>query len=339
MASLAEAVEIPDSSDDEAVKAVKWTGTGKADAPLKIESDSDDEPAAKRSRTAPAAPVPAPVKAARSGSLDTDGDADADAFATDKADASVGGIWHVGMRQGPGADKTGARSLSEHDYEEILRRIGFEVAFDMRRGTLRTKCQKKKGGPCGATPSWTCNCPKDSRIQAIHERNGCAYETRGIPLSKNGSGHNLGGSEVTAYPGRGVGVKGSPFLKNSGEIRRAMLDPRNTGGRPCLDEDKKSVPGGVRFDPDAYAALKAIADLSKTKRVVLLFVEDNMSDCHVKDLIAVMLEHKLIDSATAVEPTAMRPGAGWTNCTCARHVDWKGDLKRVKAARYGTRNK
>ncbi|GMH97674.1 hypothetical protein TrVE_jg4298 [Triparma verrucosa] len=299
MSSLKNVVEIPDSSDDEAVPAVtpkRYRGSGKADAPLEIESDSDGEPPAKRSLTAPAAPVPAqdPIKAARPRSLDTD------APAVDDLAEAEGGLWHVGMRQGGGADKTGARSLSEDDYKGILRRFGFEIAFDMRRGTLRSKT-------------------------AGSRRSTCKYETRGDP--KNG---NLGGSEVSAYPGRGW-----PFLKNSGEIRWAMLDPRNTGGRPCHDAKKKTVT--VHFDPDAYATLKSIADLSKTKRVVLLCVEDNLYDCHIKDLIAIMLEHNLIDSATAVEPTSMQPGAGWTNCTCASHLDWKGDLERVKAERYATK--
>ena len=167
MSSLKNVVEIPDSSDDEAVPAVtpkRYRGSGKADAPLEIESDSDGEPPAKRSLTAPAAPVPAqdPIKAARPRSLDTD------APAVDDLAEAEGGLWHVGMRQGGGADKTGARSLSEDDYKGILRRFGFEIAFDMRRGTLRSKCEKKKGGPCGANPEWTCNCPKDSRIQEIH---------------------------------------------------------------------------------------------------------------------------------------------------------------------------
>ena len=320
MSSLTNAVEIPDSSDDEAVPAVtpkRCRGSGEADAPLEIESDSDEEPPAKRSLTAPTAPDP--VKAARPRSLDTDTPA-----VDDLAEAG-GGLWHVGMRQGGGADKTGERSLSEDDYEGILRQFQFEIAFDMRRGTLRSKCQKKKGGPCGANPEWNCNCPKDSRIQEIHERNGCKDETRGDP--KIG---NLGGSEVSAFP-----TRGHPFLKNSGEIRWAMLDPSNTSGRLCREANKNTV--SVQFDPDAYATLKSIADLSKTKRVVLLCVEDNLSDCHIKDLIAIMLEHELIDSATAVEPTSMQPGAGWTNCTCARHLDWKGELKRVKAARYATK--
>ena len=356
MSSPATALEIPDSSDDEAARQQLQplrptagdtaTGkTGKADAPLEI-SDSDDDaaPAAKRQRTDDA-PVDLTLdsgdeEAARPGSPDTDGSPNARAFwpgiPEEEAPAltagTVGGLYHVGMRQGCGADKTGARSLSERDYVETLGRIRAEVAFDMRRGTWKSKCQKKKGGPCGGHPEWSCGCPKDSRIEAVHARAGVAYEWLGGPITKNG-GHNLGGSEVSAYPGREY-----PFLKNSREIMRAMFDPRNTAGRPCLDGTKKKTVR-VRYDPDAHAALKRVAAVSKTKRVVLICVEDNLSDCHVETLIEVMLEQKLIDAATALEPTLMRPGAGWTTCACARHLDWNAELRRVKAARYATRGK
>jgi hypothetical protein len=117
-----------------------------------------------------------------------------------------------------------------------------------------------------------------------------------------------------------------------------MFDPRNTAGRPCRDGTKKKTVR-VRYDPDAHAALKRVAEVSKTKRVVLICVEDNLSDCHVETLIEVMLEQKMIDAATALEPTLMRPGAGWTTCACARHLDWNAELRRVKAARYATRDK
>ena len=342
-------------------------GTGSSAAPLELASSSDDEgarepaaPAAKRSARgsgrddAPAskrqrtddAPVDLTLnssddEAARPGSPDTDGSPNARAFwpgIPEKGDApalaagTVGGLYHVGMRQGCGADKTGARSLSERDYVETLGRIRAEVAFDMRRGTWKSKCQKKKGGPCGGHPEWSCGCPKDSRIEAVHARAGVAYEWLGGPITKNG-GHNLGGSEVSAYPGREY-----PFVKNSREIMRAMFDPRNTAGRPCLDGTKKKTVR-VRYDPDAHAALKRVAAVSKTKRVVLICVEDNLSDCHVETLIEVMLEQRLIDAATALEPTLMRPGAGWTTCACARHLDWNAELRRVKAARYATRDK
>ena len=380
MSSLATALTIPDSSDDETARPqlqplrlkASDTATGKADAPLEI-SDSDDDatPAAKRQRTDAPAPAPAPAsalveapaakrqrtgdapvdltldsgddEAARPGSPDTDGSPNARAFwpgipeeGDDRAPAlaagTVGGLYHVGMRQGCGADKTGARSLSERDYVETLGRIRAEVAFDMRRGTWKSKCQKKKGGPCGGHPEWSCGCPKDSRIEAVHARAGVAYEWLGGPITKNG-GHNLGGSEVSAYPGREY-----PFVKNSREIMRAMFDPRNTAGRPCLDGTKKKTVR-VRYDPDAHAALKRVAEVSKTKRVVLICVEDYLSDCHVETLIEVMLEQRLIDAATALEPTLMRPGAGWTTCACARHLDWNAELRRVKAARYATRDK
>mgnify|MGYP004410383635 CR=1 FL=1 len=168
---------------------------------------------------------------------------------------------------------------------------------------------------------------------AVHKRAGVAYEWLGEPIAKSGRGHNLGGSEVSAYPGRDY-----PFVKNSREIMRAMFDPRNTAGRPCLDGTKKKTVR-VRYDPDAHAALKRVAAVSKTKRVVLICVEDNLSDCHVETLIEVMLEQRLIDAATALEPTLMRPGAGWTTCACARHLDWNAELRRVKAARYATRDK
>ena len=378
MSTPATALEIPDSSDDEAARPQEQPfrpkagdkGTGKADAPLEI-SDSDDDaaPTAKRQRSDAPAPAPesasveapvakrqrtddAPVdltldsgddEAARPGSPDTDGSPNARAFwpgipeeGDDRAPAlaagTVGGLYHVGMRQGCGADKTGARSLSERDYVETLGRIRAEVAFDMRRGTWKSKCQKKKGGPCGGHPEWSCNCPKDSRVEAVHARAGVAYEWLGGPITKNG-GHNLGGSEVSAYPSREY-----PFVKNSREIMRAMFDPRNTAGRPCLDGTKKKTVR-VRYDPDAHAALKRVAAVSKTKRVVLICVEDNLSDCHVETLIEVMLEQRLIDAATALEPTLMRPGAGWTTCACARQLDWNAELRRVKAARYATRDK
>ena len=345
--SLATALEIPDSSDDEAARPPlqPLRGTGKADAPLEISDSDDDAPAAKRQRTDDA-PVDltrdsSDDDAARPGSPDTDGSPTARAFwpgipeeeAPALAAGTVGGLYHVGMRQGCGADKTGARSLSERDYVETLGRIRAEVAFDMRRGTWKSKCQKKKGGPCGGHPEWSCNCPKDSRIEAVHARAGVAYEWLGEPIAKSGRGHNLGGSEVSAYPGREY-----PFVKNSREIMRAMFDPRNTAGRPCLDGTKKKTVR-VRYDPDAHAALRRVAAVSKTKRVVLICVEDNLSDCHVETLIEVMLEQRLIDAATALEPTLMRPGAGWTTCACARHLDWNAELRRVKAARYATRDK
>ena len=355
MSTLATALEIPDSSDDEAARPQEQPfrpkagdkGTGKADAPLEISDSDDDAPASKRQRTDDA-PVDLTLdsgddEAARPGSPDTDGSPNARAFwpgipeeGDDRAPAlaagTVGGLYHVGMRQGCGADKTGARSLSERDYVETLGRIRAEVAFDMRRGTWKSKCQKKKGGPCGGHPEWSCNCPKDSRVEAVHGRAGVAYEWLGGPITKNG-GHNLGGSEVSAYPGREY-----PFVKNSREIMRAMFDPRNTAGRPCLDGTKKKTVR-VRYDPDAHAALKRVAEVSKTKRVVLICVEDNLSDCHVETLIEVMLEQRLIDAATALEPTLMWPGAGWTTCACARHLDWNAELRRVKAARYATRDK
>ena len=354
MSTLATALEIPDSSDDEAARPQEQPfrpkagdkGTGKADAPLEISDSDDDAPASKRQRTDDA-PVDLTLdsgddEAARPGSPDTDGSPNARAFwpgipeeeAPTLAAGTVGGLYHVGMRQGCGADKTGARSLSERDYVETLGRIRAEVAFDMRRGTWKSKCQKKKGGPCGGHPEWSCNCPKDSRIEAVHARAGVAYEWLGEPIAKSGRGHNLGGSEVSAYPGREY-----PFVKNSREIMRAMLDPRNTAGRACRDGTKEKKIKTVRFDPDAHAALKRVAAVSKTKRVVLICVEDNLSDCHVETLIEVMLEQRLIDAATALEPTLMRPGAGWTTCACARHLDWNAELRRVKAARYATRDK
>ena len=90
MSSLATALQIPDSSDDEAARLPAYkpkagdTATGKADAPLEISDSDDDAPASKRQRTDDA-PVDLTLdsgddEAARPGSPDTDGSPNARAF-------------------------------------------------------------------------------------------------------------------------------------------------------------------------------------------------------------------------------------------------------------------
>ena len=372
MASLAEAVEIPDSSDDEAVKAVKWTGTGKADAPLKIESDSDGEPAAKRSRTAPAAPAPAPVKAARPRSPDSDGSPTARAFMPPSDDddddfllvpgpqrntspapllsplarpapataAGSGkkppGLFRLGVRRGGGPDPNGSRSLPEDKMVEILRRLEVDVLADMRSGRGLTGCGRK----LKTKSRWTeCDIshPKwacDCSIVAVCARGGAEYRWVGKPTDKR-------------YPveddSRGKNLGGSrianlpydkkPIEKVSGDIRRAYLDPTNTQGRWCVADDKNKTRHMVKFNPESYANLQELAALSKVKRVALLCVEDELAICHVKVLIDIMLRDRMIGSATAIEPVSMTPGAGWANIVCDCSRDWKVELDARKAAR------
>ncbi len=116
-------------------------------------------------------------------------------------------------------------------------------------------------------------------------------------------------------------------------MRRAYLDPTNTAGRSCLDEDKKRYPHPVVFDPESYGNLRDIGALSKRKRVALLCVEDELAICHCKVLVDIMLRDRIVDAAVAIEPESLVPGAGWANVRCDCSRDWKAELDARKAAR------
>ena len=119
-------------------------------------------------------------------------------------------------------------------------------------------------------------------------------------------------------------------------MRRAYLDPKNTGGRWCVNDEPKEDKkwrGVVTFDPESYGNLREIGALSKRKRVALLCVEDELAICHNKVLLDIMLRDRMIDSAVAIEPESLTPGAGWANVRCDCSRDWKAELDARKAAR------
>ena len=395
MSTLATALEIPDSSDDEAARPPLQplrptagdtaTGkTGKADAPLEISDSDDDAPAAKRQRTddAPAdddtpaakrqrtddAPVDltkdsSDDEAARPGSPDTDGSPTARAFwpgIPEKGDDNIApapqrkpgpaplsqffaprappargtkppGLLRLGVRRGGGPDPKGTRSLSEEKFVELLRREEIAVVCDMRSGRGAETCGRKlktpsRWEPCGISPpKFMCQCS----IAAACKRGGAEYRWVGAPRNTRAKdrGKNLGGSRVALRD------TGAPAKKVSGEMRRAYLDPTNTAGRSCLDEDKKRYPHPVVFDPESYRNLQEIGTLSKRKRVALLCVEDELAICHCKVLLDIMLRDRMVDAAVAIEPESLVPGAGWANVRCDCSRDWKAELDARKAAR------
>ena len=105
------------------------------------------------------------------------------------------------------------------------------------------------------------------------------------------------------------------------------------GFKRRLDEDKKRYPHPVVFDPESYGNLREIGALSKRKRVALLCVEDELAICHCKVLLDIMLRDRMVDSAVAIEPESLVPGAGWANVRCDCAQDWKAELDARKAAR------
>ena len=412
MSTLATALEIPDSSDDEAARPPLQplrptagdtaTGkTGKADAPLEI-SDSDDSqddeptararqnlqnalkrptqqdaaPAAKRQRTDDA-PVDLTLdsgddEAARPGSPDTDGSPNARAFwpgIPEKGDDDKApqrkpgpaplsqffaprappargtkppGLLRLGVRRGAGDDPKGTRSLPEEKFVELLRREEIAVVCDTRSGRGGSKCGRKAKNPerwkeCKISPpKFMCDCS----IAAACARGGAEYRWVGKPRDtryKAGDdrrGGNLGGSRI-AVLSRDGGPEGKPVDKTSGDMRRAYLDPTNTGGRWCVNDGKgnEKWSGVVTFDPESYANLRDIGALSKRKRVALLCVEDELAICHNKVLLDIMLRDRMVDAAVAIEPESLVPGAGWANVRCDCSRDWKAELDARKAAR------
>ena len=378
MSTLATALEIPDSSDDEAARPPLQplrptagdtaTGkTGKADAPLEISDSDDDAPASKRQRTDDA-PVDLTLdsgddEAARPGSPDTDGSPNARAFwpgipemGDDKAPAQrkpgpaplsqffaprappargtkPPGLLRLGVRRGGGPDPKGTRSLTEEKFVELLRREEIAVMCDMRSGRGAETCGRKlknpsRWEPCGISPpKFMCQCS----IAAACKRGGAEYRWFGAPRNTRAKdrGKNLGGSRVALRD------TGAPAKKVSGEMRRAYLDPTNTGGRMCVNDGKGAEKwrGVVTFDPESYANLREIGALSKRKRVALLCVEDELAICHNKPLIDIMLRDRMVDSAVAIEPESLTPGAGWANVRCDCSRDWKSELDARKAER------
>ena len=375
MSTPATALEIPDSSDDEAARPPLQplrptagdtaTGkTGKADAPLEISDSDDDAPASKRQRTDDA-PVDLTLNssdddAARPGSPDTDGSPNARAFwpgipeeakapapqrkpgpaplsqffaprAPPARGTKPPGLLRLGVRRGGGPDPKGTRSLSEEKFVELLRREEIAVVCDMRSGRGAETCGRKlknpsRWEPCGISPpKFMCQCS----IAAACARGGAEYRWFGAPRNTRAKdrGKNLGGSRVALRD------TGAPAKKVSGEMRRAYLDPTNTAGRSCLDEDKKRYPHPVVFDPESYRNLQEIGTLSKSKRVALLCVEDELAICHCKVLLDIMLRDRMVDAAVAIEPEALVPGAGWANVRCDCSRDWKAELDARKAAR------
>ena len=383
MSTLATALEIPDSSDDEAARPQLQplrptagdtaTGkTGKADAPLEISDSDDDAPASKRQRTDDA-PVDLTLdsgddEAARPGSPDTDGSPNARAFwpgipekGDDKAPApqrkpgpaplsqffaprapsargtKPPGLLRLGVRRGGGPDPKGTRSLSEEKFVELLRREEIAVVCDMRSGRGADTCGRKlknpsRWEPCGISPpKFMCQCS----IAAACTRGGAEYRWVGKPrnTSHKDRGKNLGGSRIALLPKDKGESEGKPAEKVSGDMRRAYLDPTNTGGRWCLNEAKEPQRYFVTFDPESYANLRDIGALSKRKRVALLCVEDELAICHCKVLLDIMLRDRMVDAAVAIEPESLVPGAGWANVRCDCSRDWKAELDARKTAR------
>ena len=241
------------------------------------------------------------------------------------------GLLRLGVRRGGGPDPNGTRSLSEEKFVELLRREEIAVVCDMRSGRGAETCGRKlknpsRWEPCGISPpKFMCQCS----IAAACKRGGAEYQWVGAPRNTRAKdrGKNLGGSRVALRD------TGAPAKKVSGEMRRAYLDPTNTAGRSCLDEDKKRYPHPVVFDPESYGNLQEIGTLSKSKRVALLCVEDELAICHCKVLLDIMLRDRMVDAAVAIEPESLVPGAGWANVRCDCSRDWKAELDARKAAR------
>ena len=380
MSSLATALEIPDSSDDEAARPQAYkpkagnTATGKADAPLEISDSDDDAPAAKRQRSD--APIDltrnsSDDDAAQPGSPDTDGSPNACAFwpgipeKGDKAPApqrkpgpaplsqffaprapsargtKPPGLLRLGVRRGAGDDPKGTRSLPEEKFVELLRREEIAVVCDTRSGRGGSKCGRKAKNPerwkeCKISPpKFMCECS----IAAACARGGAEYRWVGKPrdtrykVGDDRRGKNLGGSRIAVLARNKGESEGKPAEKVSGDMRRAYLDPTNTGGRWCLNEAKEPQRYFVTFDPESYANLRDIGALAKRKRVALLCVEDELAICHNKVLLDIMLRDRMVDAAIAIEPESLVPGAGWATVRCDCSRDWKAELDARKAAR------
>ena len=354
--SSAAPLELASSSDDDEPTARARQNLQNA---LKRPTQQDAAPAAKRQRTDDA-PVDLTLdsgddEAARPGSPDTDGSPTARAFwpgipeegDDKKAPAPLShffaprappargtkppGLLRLGVRRGGGPDPKGTRSLSEEKFVELLRREEIAVVCDMRSGRGAETCGRKlktpsRWEPCGISPpKFMCQCS----IAAACKRGGAEYQWVGAPRNTRAKdrGKNLGGSRVALRD------TGAPAKKVSGEMRRAYLDPTNTAGRSCLDEDKKRYPHPVVFDPESYRNLQEIGTLSKSKRVALLCVEDELAICHCKVLVDIMLRDRMVDAAVAIEPESLVPGAGWANVRCDCSRDWKAELDARKAAR------
>ncbi len=343
-------LEISDS-DDDAAPAAKRQRTD--DAPVDLTLDSGDE-------------------AARPGSPDTDGSPTARAFwlgipekGDDKkapapprqpapaplsqffaprarpAAAARGtkppGLLRLGVRRGGGPDPNGTRSLSEEKFVELLRREEIAVVCDTRSGRGADTCGRKlknpsRWEPCGISPpKFMCQCS----IAAACKRGGAEYQWCGAPRNTRAKdrGKNLGGSRIALLPKDKGESEGKPAEKVSGDMRRAYLDPTNTGGRWCENEAKKPRRYFVKFDPESYANLRDIGALAKRKRVALLCVEDELAICHNKVLLDIMLRDRMVDAAVAIEPESLVPGAGWANVRCDCSRDWKAELDARKAAR------
>ena len=247
------------------------------------------------------------------------------------------GLLRLGVRRGGGPDPKGTRSLSEEKFVELLRREEIAVVCDMRSGRGAETCGRKlknpsRWEPCGISPpKFMCQCS----IAAACKRGGAEYQWVGAPRNTRAKdrGKNLGGSRVALLPKDKGESEGKPAEKVSGDMRRAYLDPKNTGGRWCENEAKKPRRYFVKFDPESYANLREIGALSKRKRVALLCVEDELAICHCKVLLDIMLRDRMVDAAVAVEPESLVPGAGWANVRCDCSRDWKAELDARKAAR------
>ena len=247
------------------------------------------------------------------------------------------GLLRLGVRRGGGPDPKGTRSLSEEKFVELLRREEIAVVCDMRSGRGAETCGRKlknpsRWEPCGISPpKFMCQCS----IAAACKRGGAEYQWVGAPRNTRAKdrGKNLGGSRIALLPRDKGESEGKPAEKVSGDMRRAYLDPKNTGGRWCENEAKKPRRYFVKFDPESYGNLREIGALSKRKRVALLCVEDELAICHCKVLLDIMLRDRMVDAAVAIEPESLVPGAGWANVRCDCSRDWKAELDARKAAR------
>ena len=172
---------------------------------------------------------------------------------SEKRNSNPPGLFTAGLRRNGAEDKDGKRSLSLEDYKTLLKQHSIEVVVDMRVGRGKTaKCERTlEGKGCNISePKWACDCS----IEGVHNKLKIEYLFRGttIRTNKGGepSGYNLGGTNINCLCRNDEGVEERKWIKNGGQLRRAMMDSNNTKGKDCENDAKKTI-SGVVYDEHA----------------------------------------------------------------------------------------
>ena len=210
--------------------------------------------------------------------------------------AGGGAIFTAGLRRDAAEDRSGQRPVAWARWQAMLREHHITKVCDLRSGRGKQKCGEGRH-ECGIShPKWACACS----IERLHAAACVAYEWLG--------NQNLGGGAVCI---------GSDRVVPNGAVRRAMLDPSNTVGRP-FDLELKAAGEGrravvVAYDAAADGALMRVAEsaASGDERVLLFCVEDEICSCHRYDLVVLLCDRG--HEVTNLEPPPT-PGAPPGTC-------------------------